>query len=87
MVATLTAVSKDEKQSEMLGSEIHMRMCVVCVMQNVTKKSIVNQWVQRFKMGQTRTSNTPPSGKSSKRKTQCGMLQASTNSSIDTKNA
>ncbi len=61
MAATLTTVSKDEQQNviwfltleNVLGSEIHTRICMVYGVQNVITKSIVNQWVQRFKVGQT----------------------------------
>ncbi len=96
MAVTPTAVPKDEQQSVIFwfltlesvsGSEIPVRMHQVNGAQNVITKSIVNRWVQRLKAGQMSTSDEPQSGRLLKRQTHCGMPQASTNSSIDTKNA
>ncbi len=92
---TPAAVPKEEQQSviqiltikNVSGSEICTRMCVVYGVQNVIRKSTINQWVQRFKIGQTSTSNEPRSNIQLKKKTQCGMQQASSNTLINTKNA
>ncbi len=77
MAVTPTAVLKDEQQSfiqflmleNVSGSEIHRRISVVYGVYNVITKSTVNQLVQRFKAGQTSTSDNPQSDRLSKRKT------------------
>ncbi len=67
---TLTAVPKDEQRSviqfiilkNVSGSEIHVRMCVMCVVygvQNVITKSTVNPWAQGFKTGQMSMNDKP----------------------------
>ncbi len=67
MTTALTAVPKDEEWSviqlltleNISGSVSHMRMCMVYGGQNIIPKSIVNQWVHRFKVGQISTSDEP----------------------------
>ncbi len=62
------------------GREIHTRMLTLCGTENVVTKSTLNRWIQIFKAGQTNTSNKPESSSLLKRRTQCGMPQAATNS-------
>ncbi len=60
MTATLTAVPKNEQQGvirflrlqNILGSEIHVKWCLVYGAQIAITKLIVNRCIQRFKMGQ-----------------------------------
>ncbi len=93
---TPTAAPKNEQwsvirfltlENNVLGSEIHKRICAVYGVQNVITKLTVNWWVQRFKVEQMSTDDQPWSGWPFKKRTQCCMLQASTNTLIDMKNA
>ncbi len=95
MAATLMVVPKNEQRSviwflmleNVLGGESHIRKCVVYAVQTVITKSTVNRWVQRFKARRTSMRDKPrKQGTVKKRRTLCGKLQASTNSSIDMKN-
>ncbi len=49
-----------------LGSEIHVRMCVVYGAHNVITKSTMNLWIQKFKVGQISMSDKPQSSRPSK---------------------
>ncbi len=92
IATTPTAVQNDGQWSvirfltleNVSESEVHARMCIVYGTQNVITKSTVNHRIEKFKWYEW---DEPRSGKLSKRKTQLGIPQASTNSLIDMKHA
>ncbi len=87
MAMTPTAVPEDELQILFLmienvsGSEIHTRMYVVYDTQNAIAKSTVNS-LSTENQGGKHMRDKPRSGRLFRRRTQHGMPQASTNSSV-----